>query len=121
MLIRSNLKTYGLGPQKAFESLCNQIFEEWVKSEYGDKVCYFSTIRGEGGDGGVESYAGLTDGAFVGLQAKWFDRLEGQQINQIRQSIHSALDSVVTRYKYVTLRPVRRRCDEAGAQTTRHF
>ena len=32
--IRSYLKTYGLGPQKAFESLCNHIFEEWAKSEY---------------------------------------------------------------------------------------
>lgn len=91
MLIRSNLKTYGLGPQKAFESLCNQIFEEWAKSEYGDQISYFTTVRGDGGDGGVESYAELTDGTFLGLQAKWFDRLENQQIQQIRESINSAL------------------------------
>lgn len=91
MLIRSNLKTYGLGPQKAFESLCNQIFEEWTKSEYGDQVSYFTTVRGDGGDGGVESYAELKDGTFLGLQAKWFDRLENSQISQIRKSIHSAL------------------------------
>lgn len=105
MLIRSDLKTYGLGPQKAFEALCNQIFEEWVKSEYGEKVSYFLTIRGEGGDGGVESYAELTDGTFIGLQAKWFECLEAQQIKQIRKSIHSALKVRPQMRRYIVSLP----------------
>lgn len=105
ILIRSDLKTYGLGPQKAFEALCNQIFEEWVKSEYGEKVSYFLTIRGEGGDGGVESYAELTDGTFIGLQAKWFECLEAQQIKQIRKSINSALKVRPQMRRYIVSLP----------------
>ncbi len=105
-MIRSNLKTYGLGPQKAFESLCNQIFEEWAKAEYGDKISFFMTVRGDGGDGGVESYAELTDGTFVGLQAKWFDRLKDQQIKQIRKSIHSALKVRPQMRRYIVSLPM---------------
>jgi hypothetical protein len=105
-LIRNNLKTYGLPPQKAFESLCNQIFEVWVNSAYQKQLSYFSTVRGDGGDGGVESFAELGDGSFVGLQAKWFDSLGDQQIIQIRKSITSALRVRPQMLQYIVCLPI---------------
>ncbi len=105
-MIRANLKTYGLSPEKAFESLCNQIFEAWVKSEYEKQLSYFSTVRGDGGDGGVESFAELSDGSFIGLQAKWFDSLGDQQINQIKKSIQSALRVRPQMRRYVVCLPI---------------
>lgn len=88
----TTFKTYNLGYPKAFESLCDQIFEIWIKEVYRDRIIYFTTVRGDGGDGGVESFAELLNGDFVGLQAKWFiDGLNDNQISQIAKSIRSAL------------------------------
>lgn len=88
----STFQTYNDSPEKAFETLCNQLFENWSKKEYNDKLATFCVVNGSGGDGGVESYATLIDGEIIGLQAKWFlNSLSSSQINQIKNSIETAI------------------------------
>jgi hypothetical protein len=59
--------------------------------EYRDKVQHIHVINGAGGDGGVEAYAMLVDGTYVGVQAKWFlNPIESDEIQKIRNSITTA-------------------------------
>lgn len=53
----TNFQTYGMAPDKAFEVLCNQLFENWSKEEYKSDIASIRVVNGAGGDGGVESYA----------------------------------------------------------------
>jgi len=88
----ANFNTHRDSPDQAFEGLCNQLFERWVRTNRPGQVRYFTTVNGAGGDGGVEAYAELTDGTAVAVQAKWFlEVLHEGQINQIRDSITTAL------------------------------
>lgn len=88
----SRFQTYGTSPDKAFEMLCNQLFENWCKSEYKAQLASFNVVNGAGGDGGVESYATLTNGDIIGLQAKWFlNSIDSSQISQIEGSVDTAL------------------------------
>lgn len=88
----TKFQTYGLAPDKAFEMLCNQLFENWCREEYELNIDSFNVVNGAGGDGGVESYLTLIDGSVVGLQAKWFlDSMSSNQISQIRNSINTAM------------------------------
>lgn len=95
------LQPYGLSPEKSFEMLCNQLFENWCKETYKDEILSFSVVNGAGGDGGVESYAVLSDSSIIGLQAKWFlNSMESGQISQIRGSLRTAkkIRPKITRY-----------------------
>ena len=56
---------YSIAPDKAFEMLCNQLFENWCKNEYGSSIASVHAVNGAGGDGGVESYAVLKDGNII--------------------------------------------------------
>ena len=88
----ANFQTYNESPTKAFEMLCNQLFENWCKEEYNSNIVSFNVVNGAGGDGGVESYAVLDNGEIVGLQAKWFlTSITESQLNQIKNSIKTAL------------------------------
>lgn len=87
----TRFQTYGMAPDKAFEVLCNQLFENWCKEQYGTTIASIRIVNGSGGDGGVESYAVLQDRTIVGLQAKWFpESMSSKQIDQIRNSINTA-------------------------------
>lgn len=87
-----NFHMYNDAPTKAFEILCNQLFENWCKEQYKSELVSFHVVNGAGGDGGVESYAVLSDGNIIGLQAKWFpDSITTNQIGQIKNSINTAL------------------------------
>ena len=88
----TNFQTYNDSPTKAFETLCNQLFENWCKEEFGTKLVSVKVVNGAGGDGGVEAYAVLNDHKIVGLQAKWFpDSFTSNQMSQIKSSIRTAL------------------------------
>lgn len=88
----TSFQTYKDAPAKAFEILCNQLFENWCKEEYSTELVSFQVVNGAGGDGGVESYAVLSGGKTIGLQAKWFpDSIGSNQIGQIKNSIETAL------------------------------
>ena len=85
------LNTYQEAPEQAFEALCNQLFEQWVRATHPNQVPYFTAVNGAGGDGGVEAYAELATGDIIGLQAKWFlSPLQSSQIGQIRNSVETA-------------------------------
>jgi hypothetical protein len=89
----ASLTLYQDSPTRAFEALCNQLFERWVRVEYPNQVNYFSTVNGSGGDGGVEAYAELASGEVVGVQSKWFTgSFQDKQIRQIRRSVNRAIE-----------------------------
>lgn len=102
----NRLQTYGLSSEKSFEMLCNQLFESWCKETYLDKLFSFVVVNGAGGDGGVESYAVLSDSSIVGLQAKWFlTSMESAQIVQIRNSLRTAKNNRPKIKKYIVCIP----------------
>lgn len=102
----TNFQTYNDAPTKAFEILCNQLFENWCKEAYASKVASFNVVNGAGGDGGVESYAVLTDGKIIGLQAKWFpDSITANQMGQIKNSINTALKMRPQIMRYIVCVP----------------
>jgi len=85
-----NINTYNNAPERAFETICSQLFENWLKRSFTD-VKYFSVVNGAGGDGGVEAYAVRENGNIIGLQAKWFiSTIYSSQIKQIEKSIKTA-------------------------------
>ena len=97
----ATFQTYNDAPTKAFEILCNQLFENWCKEQYASDLASFHVVNGAGGDGGVESYAALSDGRIIGLQAKWFpDSITTNQMGQIKNSVNTALKMrpQITRY-----------------------
>lgn len=87
----NKFQTYDSSPEKSFEMLCNQLFDNWCKDEYKSSLVSFTIVNGSGGDGGIESLAELNDNSFVGMQAKWFrSSMTSSQINQIKKSIKTA-------------------------------
>lgn len=102
----TTLQTHSLAPDKAFEMLCNQLFENWCKEKYTDDLVYFSFVNGAGGDGGVEAYAVLSNNSIIGVQAKWFpSSISSSQINQIKKSINTALKIRPEIKKYIVCVP----------------
>jgi len=89
----TNFVTYGDSYQEAFETLCNQLFERYLRRTYTDQLVKFRVINGAGGDGGIEAYAKLSDGKLIAVQSKWFrDTLEkSNEIRQIRDSVTTAM------------------------------
>ena len=88
----TKFNTHGESCNRAFEVMCNLLFEAWCKKEYGDRLFNITFVNGAGGDGGVEAYATLTDDSVVGVQSKWFpDKLDDSQIRQIGDSISTAI------------------------------
>jgi hypothetical protein len=83
--------TYGDSPQNAFETLCNQLFERYLKRTYNTDLIKFRVINGAGGDGGIEAYGEISSGDIVSVQAKWFQQsLNNSEIKQISNSILTA-------------------------------
>lgn len=99
-------QTHNEAREKAFEILCNQLFENWCLSEYKTNFHSFYVVNGAGGDGGVESYVELKDGKIVGLQAKWFlNSIGTSQIQQIKNSIETALKIRPNIVRYIVCVP----------------
>lgn len=89
----SNFKTYGESPEKAFETLCNQLFERYLCRTYGHKLQKYRVINGAGGDGGIEAYGEIDNGYIIAVQSKYFRQpLDDSQIKQIKNSITTAKD-----------------------------
>lgn len=99
-------QTYNEAPTRAFEAMCNQLFELWVNREYKETKQSFVVVNGSGGDGGVESYAVLVTGEKIAVQAKWFpDSIAASQFNQIKSSILTALEVHPQLIKYIVCVP----------------
>ena len=88
----NNFNNYGDSPQNAFEILCNQLFERYLRRNYKENLVKFRVINGAGGDGGIEAYGELNTGNIIAVQSKWFPTtMQASQINQIKISITTAL------------------------------
>ena len=87
-----HFQTYNEAPTRAFECMCNQVFELWCKQTYPDSLKVVTIVNGAGGDGGVESFAIKKDDTIIGMQAKWFSNsITTGQFSQISSSIETAL------------------------------
>ena len=102
----TTFQTHNMAADKAFEVMCNQLFENWCKEQYTTTLSHFFVVNGAGGDGGVESYAVLNDDKVIGLQAKWFpSSITSGQIGQIRNSIKTAIKIRSKISKYIVCVP----------------
>lgn len=91
-MIWSKFLTYGYDSNAAFETLCNQLFENYLIRTEKENLLKFRVVNGAAGDGGVEAYGLLGDGKIIAVQAKWFrDSLGKDQFKQIKKSIDTAL------------------------------
>jgi len=101
-----HFQTYNEAPTRAFETMCNQLFELWCKKTYSESLKTFNVVNGSGGDGGVESFATLQDGTIIGMQAKWFlESITSKQFRQIKDSIMTALKVRPLIKKYIVCIP----------------
>lgn len=91
---------------RAFEIMCNQLFELWCKEKYENELEQFIFVNGSGGDGGVEAYGILKNDDIIALQVKWFrDKLHDAQFNQIRNSFNTAMKVHPEIKKYIVCIP----------------
>jgi hypothetical protein len=86
-----------------FEELCVQLF----RSKWNDDV-ELTRVEGAGGDGGVEAYVTLRTGDTIGLQAKYFDKLDSKRWRQIDESVQTALQNHHTLVEYHVAVPLNR-------------
>ena len=101
-----HFQTYNEGATKAFEAMCNQLFELWINREYKNEKKSFVVVNGAGGDGGVEAYTKFLNGEEIGVQAKWFpSSINTSQFNQIKGSILTALEVHPKIVKYIVCVP----------------
>ena len=101
-----HFQTYNEAATRAFEALCNQLFELWINRECKNTKQSFVVVNGAGGDGGVESYATLKNGKEIGMQAKWFpDSITTSQFKQIKNSIVTAIEVHPQLEKYIVCVP----------------
>ncbi len=90
---------------EAFEKLCNYIFRLYgEKNEYHAK---FISNNGSGGDGGVEAYWQFDNDDEYAIQSKYFiDGFDNAQVNQIKDSIDTALKYHPNIKKYYICIPI---------------
>lgn len=72
----------------SFEDLSVQLFRSACTAPKGST---FVSLRGDGGDGGVEAYFRSPDGSVLGIQAKYFFKLDLAELGQIDGSLQTAL------------------------------
>lgn len=72
----------------SFEVLAVQLFRTSFQPPMGSA---FVSLRGDGGDGGVEAYYCMPDGRVAGVQAKYFFQLGASELRQIDDSLNTAL------------------------------
>lgn len=102
----NNFNTYGSNPSDAFETLCNQLFERYLKRVHKNDWTKIRIVNGEAGDGGVEAYGQLKDGKIIALQSKWFRGvLDIGQFRQIKDSINMAMSLRPEIEKYIICIP----------------
>ena len=102
----TKFNTHGESNNHAFELMCNTLFENWCKDEYGEDLIQVTFINGSGGDGGIEAFARLKNDEIIGVQSKWFpEKIESSQIKQIRDSFETALKVRPNIKKYIVCIP----------------
>jgi len=74
----------------SFEALAVQLFRSHCSVPDGST---FISLRGDGGDGGVEAYFRTPEGTVLGVQAKYFFSLDSSELGQIDGSLKTALNN----------------------------
>ena len=92
----SEIRTLEGKQDKGFEELCVQLLPALI----GERIVGLDRVEGRGGDGGVEAIAFTVSGNFVGLQSKFFAKMDDPQWRQIDDSVKtaSAKHPELTRY-----------------------
>ncbi len=81
----------------SFEALAVNLFRTSFRPPAGST---FVSLRGDGGDGGVEAYFRLPAGNVSGVQAKYFFQLGDAELRQISGSLETALSNHPTLSEY---------------------
>jgi hypothetical protein len=81
----------------SFEALAVQLFRSCCKAPENST---FVSLRGDGGDGGVEAYFRMDSGAVFGVQAKYFFQLTDKELKQISNSLVAAQSNHPTLSEY---------------------
>ena len=81
----------------SFEALAVQLFRATCPAPAGSS---FFSLRGDGGDGGVEAFFRLASGEVLGVQAKYFFELGSSELRQIASSLKTALSNHPTLTQY---------------------
>ncbi len=81
----------------SFESLAVHLFRSTCKAPTGST---FVSLKGDGGDGGVEAYFRTSNGNIIGVQAKYLFQLGSAELGQIDGSLQTALSNHPTLSEY---------------------
>lgn len=84
----SSIRSTPKSRNDSFEALAVQLFRVSFRPP-ADST--FVSLRGDGGDGGVEAYYRKPDGGVAGVQAKYFFQLGDAELRQIDASLTTAL------------------------------
>lgn len=82
-----NIRSAPKSKNDSFEALAIQLFRFSCDAPTGSN---FYSLRGDGGDGGVEAYFRAPSGAVLGIQAKYFFQLGSKELGQITKSVNAA-------------------------------
>ncbi|WP_454262431.1 hypothetical protein [Pseudoxanthomonas mexicana] len=74
----------------SFEALSVQLFRHNCTPPVNSS---FVSLRGDGGDGGVEAYFRAPRGEILGVQAKYLFKLRAAELSQISKSLDTALEN----------------------------
>jgi hypothetical protein len=80
-----------------FEALAVLLFRRSCSTPSGST---FVSLRGDGGDGGVEAYFRTPSGSVIGVQAKYFFELGASEMGQIDKSLETAVTNHPTLAEY---------------------
>jgi NACHT domain len=98
------IRAYEGQKSKGFEELCVQLFPLLII----EKLLRIDRIEGSGGDGGVEAIATVSNQKLVGIQAKYWPKLEKSQWAQIDKSVKSATQNHPDLSCYIICTPLDR-------------
>ena len=83
----TNIRSAPKSKNDSFEALAVQLFRFSCDAPEGSS---FYSLRGDGGDGGVEAYFRAPNGEVLGVQAKYFFQLGAKELGQITKSVTAA-------------------------------
>ena len=79
----------------SFEALSIQLFRGTCDASDGSN---FVSLRGAGGDGGVDAYFRTPEGDILGVQAKYIDKLGATQFKKIKTIIRNCTQQLPDSY-----------------------
>lgn len=100
----SEIRTLEGRQDKGFEELCVLLLHLLS----GERLARIDRIEGRGGDGGVEAIASTVSGQKIGLQSKFFTKLDATQWRQIDESVKTAIEKHPELTRYIVCVPLDR-------------